>query len=193
MRSRSARLLALAASAGLFSTFLLAQEGGPAEEPAEGGASYELAVGESAGAPGKEVSLPVFFTRRPGTPNVKEVRLRLTYPNAAVKYSKVEDAYLAKRAGLQIEDQYKTAADQDVLEVVFTLPNPEEKEFPSGQVAYLHFTIAEDAKDGPVHLQSELWMDGKPVAPSDTLAQVKPGKILVSASPILVGCFFFTH
>ncbi len=167
----------------------------PAEETAdtEDDSEFALTFSRSAGAPGAEVALPVYFTRRPGAPNVGEITVRLTYPNSVLTYDKVEDAYLSRRAGIAIHTEAKTSGEQSVLEITFTLPDPAEKNFPSGQIAYLHFTIASDAADETVTLKTELSIDQKAVTASNSLARVEEGKILISATPIFVGCFFFTH
>ena len=117
----------------------------------------------------------------------------LTYPNSVLTYDKVEDAYLSRRAGIEIHTEAKTSGEQSVLEITFTLPDPAEKNFPSGQIAYLHFTISSDAVDETVTLKTELSIDKKAVTASNSLARVEEVKVLISASPIFVGCFFFTH
>ena len=117
----------------------------------------------------------------------------MTYSNSVITYEKVEDAYLSRRAGVDIHAEAKTSGEQSVLEISFTLPDPAEKDFPSGQIAYLHFTLSPDAVDETVSLKTELLIDKKAVTASNSLARVEEGKILISSSPILVGCFFFTH
>ncbi len=198
MRSRNLRwllvLLALA-TAGLAPEQSPAQETSTASDAdeTEDNSEFALTFSRAAGAPGEEVALPVYFTRRPGAPNVEKLTLRLSYPQSVVIYNKAEDAYLSRRAGVAIHAEAKTSGEQSVLEISFTLPNPAEKDFPSGQIAYLHFTISSEADDQTVHLKPELWIDEQAVTASNSLARVEDGTILISASPIIVGCFFFTH
>ncbi len=53
--------------------------------------------------------------------------------------------------------------------------------------------ISSETDDQTVRLKPALWIDEQAVTASDSLARVEGETILISASPILVGCFFFTH
>ena len=185
--------LLLLAAGGLAPAQNPAQETSPTAEEAEDNSAFALTFSRAAGAPGSEVALPVYFTRRPEAPNVGKITLRMSYPKSIVTYDKVEDAYLSRRAGVEIQAKENNSGEQGVLEITFTLPDTTGKNFPSGQIAYLHFTISSEAADQTVHMKPEVWIDEQAVTASNSLARVEEGTILISASPILVGCFFFTH
>ena len=196
MRSRKRiwlLMLLLLAAGGLAPTQSPAQETPAPAEEAEDNSTFALTFSRAAGAPGSEVALPVYFTSRPGAPKVEKITLRMSYPKSVVTYDKVEDAYLSRRAGIEIQAEGNNAGEQGVLKITFTLPDSADKEFPSGQIAYLHFTISSEAGDQTVHMKPDLWIDEQAVTDSNSLARVEEGTILISASPILVGCFFFTH
>ena len=196
MRSRNRiwlPTLLLLAAGGLAPPQSPAQETPPPAEEAEDNSTFALTFSRAAGAPGSEVALPVYFTRRPGAPNVEKLTLRMSYPKSVVTYDKVEDAYLSRRAGVEIQAEENNSGEQGVLEITFTLPDSANKDFPSGQIAYLHFTISSEADDQTVHMKPDLWIDEQAVTASNFFARVEEGTILISASPILVGCFFFTH
>lgn len=91
----------LLATAGLAPAQSWAQKTPPAtdEDETEDNSEFALTFSRAAGAPGEEVALPVYFTRRPGAPNVEKLTLRLSYPKSVVIYNKAEDAYLSRRAG----------------------------------------------------------------------------------------------
>ena len=197
MRSRRRRLILLFAVLALARPVWAQsppQESSPAEEPAGQEAEYTLSFGRAGGTPGNEVALSLFFTRRPGAPNVGKLRVRLTYPHSALQYKRFEDAYLARRAGLRTEArQERASGDLGVLDLTFTLPEPAEKNFPSGQLAFVHFQISSVAEQGTVAIKAELWINEQPATPANHLARVEDGHVLVATTPLFVGCFFFTH
>ena len=169
-------------------------------EPDEQGADapqleseYALTFSRAGGAPGTDVALPLYFSRIPGADNVGQVRVRMHYPAAPLKLKEVELAYLSKRAELEVETVEEGAdGDQTALTLTFRLPDLG-KNYPSGQIAYLHFTIAHEAADETVTLQTELWIDEQHITETGPLAKLEQGQILISKDPIFVGCFFFTH
>ncbi len=169
-------------------------------EPDEQGADapgleseYALTFSRAGGAPGTDMALPVYFSRIPGAANVGQVRVRMVYPAAPIKLKEVELAYLSKRAGLEVEIAEEGAdEDRTALTVTFRLPDPE-KNYPSGQIAYLHFTLSPDAADETVTLETEMWIDEQHITETSPMAKLEQGRIIISKDPIFVGCFFFTH
>jgi len=155
---------------------------------------FALTFSRAAGSPGSEIALPVYFTRRPGAANVAKVRVRLTYAGEGVSFKNAEDAYLSRRAGIEIQaKEEKASGGQSVLDVTFTLPNPSEKNFPSGQVAYLHFTVSSDATNATIPLRPELWIDDQAITADSPVARAEEGRLIVTTKPIFVGCFIFSH
>lgn len=137
--------------------------------------------------------MSVFFTRRAGVPNIRKLRLRLTFPTARLSYDKSEAAYLARRAGVELEAVQGGSGNEGTLDLTFTLPASSDRQFPNGQIAYVHFTVASEAQKGGFSLRPELWIEDKPATGSDLSARVADARVIVSDTPILVGCFFFTH
>ena len=142
---------------------------------------------------GQPVAVSVFFTRRAGVPNIQTLRLRLAFPTARLSFDRSEAAYLARRAGVELETLQGGSGDEGTLDLTFTLSPDSEREFPDGQIAYVHFTVTEEAQNGGFSLQPELWIDDQPVVGSDLSARVADSRVIISDTPVLVGCFFFTH
>ena len=154
---------------------------------------YSLTFGRTVGMRGQPVAVSVFFTRRAGVPNIQTLRLRLAFPTARLSFDRSEAAYLARRAGVELETLQGGSGDEGTLDLTFTLPPDSEREFPDGQIAYVHFTVTEEAQNGGFSLQPELWIDDQPAAGSDLSARVADSRVIISDTPVLVGCFFFTH
>ncbi len=154
---------------------------------------YSLTFGRTVGMPGQPVAVSVFFTRRTGVPNIQTLQLRLTFPTARLSFDRSEAAYLARRAGVELETLQGGSGDEGTLELTFTLPPDSEREFPNGQIAYVHFTVTEEAQRGGFSLQPELWIEDQPAIGSDLSARVADSRVIISDTPVLVGCFFFTH
>jgi hypothetical protein len=153
-----------------------------------------LTLNKVIGLPGQEVNLPVLLARKSGAPNVVSLRIRVNYPGSVIQFNRVEDAYLSRRVNLQIEGREENA-DRNLrsLEINFSLPDPQNKEFPSGQIASIYFTVAADAPDQIVHLNPEAWIDGTAIFADHPTAQIVPGEVRVSQTPVFLSCFFFSH
>jgi hypothetical protein len=168
-----------------------AQDSSAEPEPARE-TPYTLTLNKIVGLPGQEASLPVLFGRKSEAPNLSKLRFRVKYP-AAVQFSKIADAYLSRRVGLQVEAKEENSGGNDrTLEVNLTLPDSS-KEFPSGQIATIFFTIAAETPDQVIRLNPQTWIDGGEVRPDSPSTQIEAGEIRVSQTPVFVGCFFFTH
>ena len=191
MRRGQSCWLVLALSLFCALPILAQDESAGSQQPARD-TPFTLALNKIVGLPGQEAALPVLFARKSGAPNLSVLRLRLAYP-AAVQFSKIEDAYLSRRAGLKVEAKEQTSGDNRTLDVTFTLPDSQGKEFPSGQIATIHFTIADGTPDQVILLNPQTWIDGGEVLPESPSAQVEAGEIRVSQTPVFVSCFFFTH
>jgi hypothetical protein len=153
-----------------------------------------LTLNKVIGLPGQEVSLPVLFARKIGAPDLDELRMRVSYSGAVIQFLRAEDAYLSRRVNLKIGGaEEKGDGDLRTLEVTFTLPDAESKEFPSGQIAALFFTVATNAPDQVVHLNPQAWIDGAEITPDSPTAQIQPGEVRISQTPVFLSCFFFSH
>ena len=170
-----------------------AQESRPTETEKQDESDYAVTFGRAVGMPGQAVALSVFFTRRSDVPNIRKLRLRLSFPTAALSYDKLEAAYLARRAGLELRPIQGGSGNNGTLDLTFTLPESSSREFPNGQIAYVHFTVSSEAKGGAISLHPEAWIEEKPIPSPEFRARLEDAKIIVTTSPILVGCFFFTH
>ncbi len=169
------------------------QEGEEEQRPARD-TEFTITFGEGIGQPGADVSMPVMFARKPGAPNVAKLRARVSYPGNILKFDRVEDAYLSQRVNLQVQGREETGSGgESVLELNFDLPDPEGTNFPSGQIASVHFKIAADAADQIVPMNPQAWIDEEPVMPDSPLAQIEPGHVRISEIPVFLSCFFFTH
>ena len=185
-------MIVLFLSAGL-GTRAHAQESRPGETEKQDDSDYAVTFGRAVGMPGQAVAVSVFFTRRSGVSNIRKLRLRLSFPTASLSYDKSEAAYLARRAGIELRPVQGGSGNNGTLELTFTLPESSNREFPSGQIAYVHFTVSSEAKGGAISLRPEVWIEEKPVPSPEFRARLEDAKVIVSTSPILVGCFFFTH
>ena len=163
------------------------------EEAPQEERDYSLTFGRTVGMPGQPVAVSVFFTRRSGVPNIRKLRLRLTFPTPTLSYDKAEAAYLARRAGVELQTVQGGSGNEGTLDLTFTLPASSDREFPNGQIAYVHFTVSSEAQKGGFSLRPELWIEDKPATGSDLSARVADARVIISDTPILVGCFFFTH
>ena len=194
LKTLTLRMLALVLGASL-GQFARAQQP-PAHEPEpqdQEERDYALTFGRTVGMPGQAVAVSVFFTRRAGVPNVRTLRLRLTFPTARLSFDRSEAAYLARRAAIEIRTLQGGSGDEGTLDLTFTLPPNSDREFPNGQIAYVHFTVSEEAPKGGFSLRPELWIEEKPAAGSDLSVRVADSRVIISDTPVLVGCFFFTH
>jgi hypothetical protein len=154
---------------------------------------YSLTFGRTVAMPGQAAAVSVFFTRRASVPNIHKLRLRLTFPTAKLSFDRTETAYLARRAGVEIQTVQGGSGADGTLDLTFTLPPTSDREFPNGQIAYVHFTATPEAQKGGFSLRPELWIEDKPAVGSDLSARVADSRVIISDTPILVGCFFFTH
>ena len=171
---------------------MFAQEsGGQGSDTGEGrDTDFTISLPKVNGQPGTEVSLPVLFSRKTDAPNVTTLRVRLRNTGSLLKYSRIEDAYLSRRAQMKMQAKELSASE---IEMNFELPDPQHTGFPSGQIATVFFKIADGAPDGVIPVPAEAWIDAKQVMPNSTAAKVEPGEVRVSQTPVLVSCFFFTH
>ena len=55
------------------------------------------------------------------------------------------------------------------------------------------FNVAADAADQTVPINPQAWIDEKQVMPDSPLAQIEPGHVRISQTPVFLSCFFFTH
>ena len=108
-----------------------------------------------------------------------------------LSFDRSEAAYLARRAGVALQTVQGGSDNDGTLDLTFALSPTSDREFPNGQIAYVHFTIAEEAQGGAFSLRPELWIEEKPAA--ELSARVADARVIVTTSPVLVGCFFFTH
>jgi len=154
---------------------------------------YNLTFGRTVALLGQPAAVSVFFTRRAGVPNIHHLKLRLAFPTARLSFDKAETAYLARRAGVELQTIQGGSGNEGTLDLTFTLAPSSTREFPNGQIAYVHFTVAPDALKGGFSLRPQLWIEDKPAVGSDLSARVADARVIVSDTPILVGCFFFTH
>jgi len=154
---------------------------------------YSLTFGRTVAMPNQAAAVSVFFTRRTGVPNIRKLRLRLTFPTARLSYDKSEAAYLARRAGVELQTVQGGSGNEGTLDLTFMLPASPDRQFPNGQIAYVHFTVPAEAQKGGFSLRPELWIEDKPAVGADLSARVADARVIVSDTPILVGCFFFTH
>ena len=153
-----------------------------------------LTLNKVVGLPDQEVNVPILFARKSGAPNLAQLRMLVSYPGSVIQFDRVEDAYLARRVSLQIEGKETPAeGDQRSLTLAFTLPDPQSQEFPSGQIGSIYFKVAAGAPDQIVHLNPQAWIDGDEILPDAPGAQIIPGEVRVSQTPVFVSCFFFSH
>ena len=175
---------------------ILAQERQGGEEGAAPARDTEFTVsfGKVNGQPGTDVSMAILFARKPGAPNVAKLRARVSYSNAVLKFNRIEDAYLSRRAKLRVQAKEETGSGaENVLEMNFELADPEGANFPSGQIATVYFHVAADAADQIVPMNPQAWIDEKQVMPDSLQAQIEPGHVRISQTPVFLSCFFFTH
>ena len=171
-----------------------------AQEAAEEGATparetpMTLTINKVIGLPGEEVNVPVLFARRPGAANVTELRVRLSYPGTVIQFVRTDDAYLSRRVNLQIVGKEESGSgDERSLELTFTLPDPQSKEFPSGQIGSIYFKVAAGVPDQVVHLNPQTWIDGEAIATDNPTVSIEPGEVRVSQTPVFLSCFVFSH
>ena len=169
----------------------------PAQEEEENlgrDTDFTVSLGHVNGQPGTEIKMPVLFGRKPGTPNVTKVRARVSYPASILKFLRIENAYLSQRVKLAAAGtESRGSGDESVLDLSFELPDPQNTNFPSGQIATITFSIAAEAPDQVVPISPDAWIDEVQVMADSTTAQVQAGQVRISEVPIFVGCFFFTH
>jgi hypothetical protein len=185
-------IVLLSASFGEFASAQQPPEHREESEPQEE-RDYSLTFGRTVAMPGQPAAVSVFFTRRAGIPNVGNLKLRLTFPTARLSFDRSEAAYLARRAGVELQTIQGGSGDEGTLDLTFTLSAESDREFPNGQIAYVHFTVAEQALKGGFSLRPELWIENKPAVGSDLSVRIADARVIISDTPILVGCFFFTH
>jgi hypothetical protein len=185
------RLIGAVWLAVLLSAPALAQEDAEEAQPTRD-TPFVLTLGKVIGLPGQVASLPVLFSRKSGAPNVAALRFRFSYPGSAIQFSKIEDAYLSRRVGMQVEAKEESTAGDRVLEVSIKLPDPK-KEFPSGQIATIFFNVLAGVGDQTIPLNPPTWIDDNEVKPDSSSASIEPGEIRISQTPVYVSCFFFTH
>jgi len=203
------RTVRIAASCAVFilgALQLFAQESGsgpaPArqrETPPPRETDLTVSISKVNGQPGKEVNVPVMFSRKEGAANLAKLRVRLQYPGKALTFVRMEDAYMSRRVKMALQSKEEpNPQGQSVLELNFNLPDigsdgQPRPEFPSGQLATLFFNIAESAPEEIVRIPAEAWIDGQPVLPESPAAKVEPGLVSVTVEPVYLTCFFFTH
>jgi hypothetical protein len=170
----------------------LAAQGTDEDAPLARDTPLVLTINKVVGLPEQEVSIPILFARKSGALNLAELRIRVSYPGSVITFSRVEDAYLSRRVDMRVEGKETSAGDTRSLELTFALPDPG-KEFPSGQIGSIYFNVAAGAPDQVVPLAPDAWLDGAEILPDSTDAQIVPGEVRVSQTPVFVSCFFFSH
>ena len=177
----------------LLSVPAMAQEGSEEEAPARE-TPLTLTLNKVIGLPGQEVNLPVLFARKSGAPELAALRIRMSYPGSVIQFKRVEDAYLSRRVNMQIAGEEGNGdGDLRTLDITFTLPDPQGKEFPSGQIGAIYFTVAANAPDQVVHLNPQAWIDGAEISADSPTARIEPGEVRISQTPVYLSCFFFSH
>ncbi|HWP84184.1 MAG TPA: hypothetical protein VNN17_03270 [Terriglobia bacterium] len=169
-----------------------------AQEPEAGAPArdtdFTFTLSKVIGQPGFEVSVPVLFGRKAGTRNVGSLRARISYPAAALKFNRIEDAYLSRRVKLEVKATESSADPAtSALLMEFRLPDPQGTQFPSGHIATLYFNIAEGAADQVIHLNPAVWIDDVQVKENDPQTLIEVGEVRIAKDPVMVGCFFFSH
>lgn len=167
--------------------------GMPEDKPARE-TDYTLSFSKAFVQPGNEVSLMVLFAQKSGVPGIRKLRARFPYPNKVLTFDRMEDAYLSRRAKLQMKavPGVGSKPDEGTLEIDFALP-ANGAAFPSGQLATLIFKAANPAPDQVIRINPEAWIDDQPILPDSPQAQVEYGLVKITQEPVIVGCFFFTH
>ena len=154
---RAGRAVALCALVVLGALPLLAQapqeNAGSEPAPARAGrpeapppreTDLTFSISKVNGQPGKEVNVPVMFSRKEGAANLAKLRVRLQYPGNRLTFVRMEDAYMSRRVKMvQQSKEAPNSQGQSSLELNFDLPETEPRpEYPSGQIATLFFNIA---------------------------------------------------
>jgi hypothetical protein len=192
MRSLQLELLLLALLI-LCSSPCLTAQGTDEDAPLARETPFALTINKVVGLPEQEVNIPILFARKSGAPNLAELRFRVSYPGSVITFNRAEDAYLSRRVNLRVEGKEASAdGDRRSLEVTFTLPDAA-KEFPSGQIGSIYFNVAAGAPDQVIPLKPNAWIDGNQILPDSPDAQIVPGEVRVSQTPVYLSCFFFSH
>jgi hypothetical protein len=177
-------------------SLMMAQESGnfadgkPARET-----DYTLTFSKAFVQPGNEASVMVLFAQKPGVVPVQRLRAKFSFPNKVLSFERMENAYLSRRAKLQMKAAPGPGAKdgEGTLELRYELPADSNADFPSGQIATLIFKVSSPAEDQVIRIDPDAWIDDKPILPNSPDAQVEYGLVKVTQVPVIVGCFFFTH
>ena len=62
-----------------------------------------VSISKVNGQPGKDVNVPVMFSRKEGAANLAKLRVLLKYPGKALKFVRMEDAYMSRRVKMALQ------------------------------------------------------------------------------------------
>lgn len=191
----------MAQQSGRTSKGKTAEPGGPKAQSTAPKSGPKLTLGDSDGAPGGSVVVPIYF-RPSETVEVGKVKVEITFVSKNLKYSTLKKGLATESGNVDVHAELKEGKTEKGLEnstlsIEATVPQGKagQKGMPAGLLGYITFKVNETAGPANITLRTtgsavEL-ASNKPVQTFQTVdSQVD---ILASGSEPLYSCFFFNH
>ena len=197
--SRARPLRCAALWIGLLSASLCAagQEQKPSRS-ASAAAGGSLLIGTVASEVGTTAAIPIFY--EPAKNGVRSIRVVLDFVSNSVKFARAEKGVASEGAELEVKAQASELPPDDkkishtrlTVEISAAGGDPK-KALPSGLLAFLNFSIPENAKPFSISL-NPISISAEDTAKKTVEVAAEPGKVIVSIPDApLAGCFFFSH
>lgn len=161
----------------------------------------KVSLGDSDGAPGGSVVVPIYF-RASEVAEIGKLKVEITFVSRNLKYSSVKKGLAAESGNVDVRAELKEGKTEKGLEtstlfIEAAVPQgkPGQKGMPAGLLGYITFKVNESAGPANITLRTtgsafELGSNKAVQAFQTADSQVD---ILASGSEPLYSCFFFNH
>ena len=175
-----------------------AQQSKPASStaPPPGGS---LLVGTVASEVGTTAAIPLFYDPAKSG-HIQSLHVVLDFVSNSVKFARAEKGVASE--GLELNVKAEAAElppdDKKIIHTRLTVDvsvsdGEPKKSLPEGLLAFLNFTIPENAKPFSISL-NPISISAQDVSKKNVEVAAEPGKVIVSIPDApLAGCFFFSH
>lgn len=155
-----------------------------------------IGLGEGAAPPGSQAVVPLTLTA-PDTVAVGAITLRVTLPATQLVFTKIDPSGLSVGVGAKVTAEAQAATDgTSVLRVSVTTGGEggSGQAIPPGPVAYLTFTVGQNASSGStLTLPTEVTATSPGPSPRPlTPVAAASGTVTVTEPPV-PACFFYMH
>jgi hypothetical protein len=176
--------------------FVCAAVATPVESAQQKAASAPITIRlrQTTAASGAALIAPVYLSAAPTA--VGAVTVELEFPAAVLSFDKAERSGVTEALGVALTAEVKKGSGAQSRTLVFELSAigaaGARKPLPEGAIAHLWFTVAHDAKPGPIKIAARATAQSATDPSTRVPVTVPPVVFTVSDGPV-ISCFFYMH